>query len=304
MADGGRGLQLDAMRATTRMTPGPGRLLPLIVAGALAVASPGPADAQSGTITYTRVTTVEVDVPGEMAEVRSRLAEARERSFLLHFNPAASLMVPAPEDEGQESPPAVFPMTHANLDAVVEMFESIAASQENAVTRAYSGSGGAAAFRVLEGFEEVLRTDAPPSIDWELTDERRTHAGYRVTRATGWLDGGEIVAWFAPDIPVQAGPALYGGLPGMILVLSLNGGSTIYGATAVSLDGAEGEIVPPADEGRVVSPEEYRSFVSDKIGDMRRSFRRMRNQGRHLDDCALGGKAGRMSLSCFDRGGP
>ena len=285
------------------MTPGPGRRLPLIVAGALAVASPGPADAQGGTITYMRVTTVEVDVPGEMAEVRSRLAEARERSFLLHFNPSASLMVPAPEDEGQEPPPAVFPMTHANLDVLVEMFESIAASWESAVTRAYSGADGSPAVRVLEAFEEVLRTDALPEIAWQLADDRRTHAGYPVRRATAQSDGGEIVAWFAPDIPVQAGPALYGGLPGMILVLSLNGGSTIYGATAVSLDDTEEQIVPPADEGRVVSPEEYRSFVNDKIGDMRRSFRRMRNQGRHLDDCALGGKSGRMRLSCFDRGG-
>ena len=285
------------------LTRSHGRRLPWIVAGALAVASSGPADAQSGTITYTRVTTVDAEVPGEMAEVRNRLAETRDRSFLLHFNPSASLMVPAPEDEGQEPPPAVFPMTHGNLDVLVEMVESVAASQENAVTRAYSGSDGAPGVRVLEAFEEVLRTDAPPSVDWRLTDDQRTHAGYRVRRATALSDGGEMVAWFAPDIPVQAGPALYGGLPGMILVLSLNGGSTIYGATAVSLDGAEEPIVPPADEGRMVSPEEYQSFVKDEIGDMRRSFRRMRNQGRHLDECAVGGKNGRMRLSCFDRGG-
>lgn len=270
---------------------------------AFAIASTGVADAQSGTITYTRVATADVDVPGGMVEVRSRLAEARERSFLLHFNQSASLMVPAPDDEGEESPPAVFPMTHANLDIVVEISESIVASQENAVTRAYSGSDGAPGVRVLEAFEEVLRTDAPPSVDWRLTDDQRTHAGYPVRRATAQSDGGEMVAWFAPDIPVQAGPALYGGLPGMILVLSLNGGSTVYGATAVSLDGAEEQIVPPADEGRMVSPEEYQSFVRDEIGDMRRSLRRMRNQSRHLDDCALGGKNGRIRLSCFDRGG-
>lgn len=270
---------------------------------AFAIASTGVADAQSGTITYTRVATADVEVPGGMAEVRSRLAEARERSFLLHFNPSASLMVPAPDDEGEESPPAVFPMTHANLDIVVEISESIVASQENAVTRAYSGSDGAPGVRVLEAFEEVLRTDAPPSVDWRLTDDQRMHAGYRVRRATALSDGGEMVAWFAPDIPVEAGPALYGGLPGMILVLSLNGGSTVYGATAVSLDGAEEQIVPPADEGRMVSPEEYQSFVRDEIRDMRRSLRRMRNQGRHLDDCALGGKNGRIRLSCFDRGG-
>lgn len=275
----------------------------MVVAAALAVASPGVADAQSGTIAYTRVTTVDIDVSGEMAEARNRLAEARGRSFLLHFNPSASLMVPAAEDEGEESPPAVFPMTHGNLDAVVEMVESVAASQEDGLTRAYTNSDGAA-IRVLELFEEVLRLDVPPpDVEWAITDDHRTHLGYRATRATARLDGGEIVAWFVPDIPVQAGPALYGGLPGMILVLSLNGGSTIYGATGVSLNGAEEQIVPPPVEGRLVSQEEYQSFVKDEIRDMRRSLRGLRNRARHLDECALGGKSGRMTLSCFDRGG-
>ena len=291
------------MRATFQLNRSRGRSLLPIVGAVLAIASPAPADAQSGTITYTRVTTVDVEVPEEMAEARNRLAAARERSFLLHFDPASSLMVPAQEDEGEESPPAVFPMTHANLDAVVEMVESVAASQENGLTHAYANSDGAA-IRVLALFEEVLRTDVPPpDVEWTITDDHRTHLGYRATRATARRDSGEIVAWFAPDIPVQAGPALYGGLPGMILVLSLNGGSTIYGATAVSLDGAEEEIVPPADEARVVSQEEYRSFVNDEIRDMRRSLRGLRNRARHLDECALGGKSGRMTLSCFDRGG-
>jgi hypothetical protein len=111
------------------------------------------------------------------------------------------------------------------------------------------------------------------------------------------------VAWFAPDIPVQGGPALYGGLPGMILVLALNGGNTIYGATTVSLEGAGEEVVPPVDEGRAMSGEEYRDFVADEVRDMRRSLRRMRREARHLDDCAVGGQDGRMTLSCFDRGG-
>lgn len=291
------------MRATQLLTQDSGRYLPLTVAAALAIASPGLADAQSGTITYTRAIVMDVDVPREMEEARERLTMAREQSFLLHFNPSSSLMVPAPEDEGGEPLPAVFPMTNNNLDAVVGMVESIAASQENVLTQAYSSSDGAAV-RVLTLFQEVLRTDAPPpDIEWSITNDQRTHLGYRVTRATGRLDGDEIVAWFAADIPVQGGPALHGGLPGMILVLFLNGGSTNYGATAISLDGAEDEIVPPADEGRVVSGEAYQSFVSDKVKEMGRTLRSLRNRGRHLDECALAGKSGHMTLSCFDRGG-
>lgn len=273
----------------------------LIGAAALAVAAPASADAQSGTITYTHVTTVEVDAPEAMTEVRDRFAEAREKSFLLHFNPSSSLMVPAPEAEREESRPAVFPMTHSNLDALADMFEHEAASPENVLTHAYSGSGGAVAVRVFEVFQTVFRMDrAPLDTDWRTTDDQRVHLSHRVTRATARLNGGEVVAWFAPDIPVSGGPALFGGLPGMILVLSLNGGNTIYAATAVSLDGVDGEIAPPADGGRVMTPEEYGSFVSDEIRDMRRSFRRLRNQQRHLQRCALGVSSGQLRLPCFE----
>ena len=69
-------------------------------------------------------------------------------SLLLHFDPPSSLMVPAPEVEGEESPPAVFPMTHNNLAALADMFEHEAASPENVLTHTYSGSGGSAAVRV------------------------------------------------------------------------------------------------------------------------------------------------------------
>lgn len=276
----------------------------LVGAAALVVASPRSTDAQSGTITYTRAITVDVDVPQEMAVVLDRLVEGREKSFLLHFDPSASLMFPAPEGAGEESPPAVFSMTHNNLDALADMFQHEAESPENMLTHAYSGAEGITAVRVFEAFQTVFRMD-PVSLDdeWQLTGEQRMHLGHRVTRATARLGGREVVAWFAPGIPVQGGPALHGGLPGMILVLSLNGGSTVYAATAVSLDGPEGKIAPPADEGRMMAQEEYEPFVSEGVRDMRRSFRRLRNQRLNLQRCALGVTNGRLALSCFDREG-
>ena len=294
----------QASEVTEDMTSAKHRLW-LIGAAALAVASPASANPQSGTIAYTRGTTVDVDVPPEIAEVRDRFAEAREKSFLLHFDSASSLMVPAAEVEREESRPAVIPMTHNNLDALADIFEHEAASPENVLTHAYSGSGGAGAVRVFEVFQTLFRMDrAPLDNDWQVTDDQRLHLSHRVTRATARLNGGEVVAWFAPDIPVPGGPALYGGLPGMILVLALNSGNTIYAATAVSLDGADGEIVPPEEEGRVMTREEYESFVSDGIRDMRRSLRRLRNQARHLQQCAFRVRSGRLALSCFDpRGG-
>ncbi|MXX56641.1 MAG: GLPGLI family protein [Gemmatimonadetes bacterium] len=276
-------------------------LLRLIGPAALAVAAPASADAQGGTITYSRSTIIEVDAPEDMAAVLNLLAQEWQKSFLLHFDPSSSLMIPGPEVEGENPPPALFPMTHNNLDALVDMFEHQATSPENVLAYAYSDSGGAVAVRGFDVFRTEFRMDhAGLDAEWQITDDRRMHLSYQVTRATATLDGGEVVAWFAPDIPVPSGPALFGGLPGMILVLALNGGNTVYAATAVSLDGVDNEIVPPENEERLMTQDEYDSFVSDEIRDMRRQFRRLRNQGPHLEQCALARRNGRLSLSCFD----
>ncbi len=86
-----------------------------------------------------------------------------------------------------------------------------------------------------------------------------------VQEATAVHNGAEIEAWFTPQIPVQAGPADFGGLPGLILVLSVDGGHLLYSATEVNLEGlGDVEIAPPT-EGDMVTREEYEALVAEKI---------------------------------------
>jgi len=70
-------------------------------------------------------------------------------------------------------------------------------------------------------------------------------------------DTASIVAWFAPDIPVSAGPAEYQGqLPGLILELNVNEGRLIFIAT---------EITAKADVSAIKAPTGKKRYTQDEF---------------------------------------
>ena len=97
-------------------------------------------------------------------------------------------------------------------------------------------------------------------------------------KATAEHDSTTIEAWFTPEIPVSAGPGLYGGLPGLILVVSVNDGHTVYSATEVSLTAVEDGVVKPPDDGQEVSREEYEKIVAEKLAELEATQRSRRTR--------------------------
>ena len=74
---------------------------------------------------------------------------------------------------------------------------------------------------------------------------------------------------------MESSPALYGGLPGMILALSVNDGVTTYMATEVVLEAVEDGLIQVPEDGQATSPEVYRSYVSSFAMEVISSFRDM-----------------------------
>ena len=68
-----------------------------------------------------------------------------------------------------------------------------------------------------------------PRYQWNISTESKEIMGLQTYKAT---IGDSITAWFCPTIPVQDGPGLYCGLPG--LILDLEDGQTIYSCTAIN----------------------------------------------------------------------
>jgi len=88
----------------------------------------------------------------------------------------------------------------------------------------------------------------------------------------------EIVAWFAPAIPVQHGPDVYGGLPG--LILELNAGNTTLLCSEITMNPENQTELKPAKKGDVVTQEEYDATLKQKMEEMQQRFRGRGRGGR------------------------
>lgn len=83
--------------------------------------------------------------------------------------------------------------------------------------------------------ENFLLTDSIRKINWKLTSEMRTIAGYECRRANALImDSIYVVAFYTDKIPVSGGPESFSGLPGMILGIALPHDNTTWFAKTVT----------------------------------------------------------------------
>lgn len=79
-----------------------------------------------------------------------------------------------------------------------------------------------------------------------------------------------VIAWFTPDIPVNHGPGLYWGLPG--LILEVNDGSTILICDRIVLNPKEDVKVEFPKKGKTVTQAEYEKMQDEKLKEMQEMY--------------------------------
>lgn len=115
---------------------------------------------------------------------------------------------------------------------------------------------------------QFLVTEEPLDIEWTLTQEAAEFLGYPAYKATASVAEKAVEAWFTPSIAAPVGPERYGGLPGLILVLTEDGGRRTFVAREVSLEPLDAALVPPT-EGQPMTREEYDALVREKMEALR-----------------------------------
>ncbi|MDE2761292.1 MAG: GLPGLI family protein [Gemmatimonadota bacterium] len=250
----------------------------------LLLAGPAPLGGQQGTITYTHSVNLDVELPPELAMMGLDIPPAVSQDMLLHFEPSASLLVPAPKKKARTRE-GMFEM---RMVAEMSMFLSMrgmgkkASVSRSPAAESYVDLGEG---RMVETHQFMGRTfrvvHQRPEYQWRLTGEQAEHLGYMVIKATAEHDSTAIEAWFTPQIPVAGGPGRYGGLPGMILVVSVDHGHTKYFATEIALGDVEEGLIRRPEKGDEMSQEEYDDMVEEKTEEMRKRFgaRRRGNGG-------------------------
>ena len=256
-----------------------------VAASGLAVfAAPALLAAQQGTVTYTHVVKRETQLPPVFAERLRGRSPTRTSTVLLHFSPTKSLMIRSPDDPRETG--RRFRGGDRAGDAA-DARRARMAGRSGFGARPGGNPGAASVLRAAYvDYEEGTLVETRrflgrtfrvkrerPSFAWRIAAEQAEHLGYAVMKATAEHDSTTVEAWFTPQIPVPGGPASYGGLPGMILVLSLNDGQTRYQATEVSLRELEAGLIGPPGDGDEVTREEFEQLVRERLEEMARSRR-------------------------------
>lgn len=82
--------------------------------------------------------------------------------------------------------------------------------------------------------QKYLVQDSLRRLEWKAKDDIRIIAGYKCHKAVSIIcDSVYVVAFYAEDIPVNGGPEMFSGLPGMILELAIPRLHTTWVATKV-----------------------------------------------------------------------
>ncbi|MFV0187223.1 GLPGLI family protein [Empedobacter falsenii] len=116
---------------------------------------------------------------------------------------------------------------------------------------------------------------------WQLSRETKKIIGFDVKKATAIIDSTTTVtAWYAPSIAIKDGPAMYNGLPGLILELDINNTKRkgVESHTIRSIEVKEVQNLKPFDqpkEKNVISEKEFETMSKKQM----ERFKKMRSEG-------------------------
>ncbi|MBK5271724.1 MAG: GLPGLI family protein [Bacteroidia bacterium] len=102
--------------------------------------------------------------------------------------------------------------------------------------------------------ETFLVEDSTLKIKWKITPDTRIIAGFECRKAVGIIDDSiGVFAFYTDEIMISGGPESIGGLPGMILGLSVPRLHATWFATGVQVNGVNISSVTPATKGKKVT---------------------------------------------------
>lgn len=227
-------------------------LLSLVV-----LCSKGFGQSQSGTVYYDESIQMEIHLPPGM-QLPADFPKASAFKKVLTFTPEASVYQNAPQEEV------------TNEIQTEGMQVRFTRSIPDDIYYKDLNTGLKTEKRVF--LEKVfIIEDSLPTYQWKITAEQKMVLNYVTQKATLMLDTVEVVAWFAPQIPAQNGPEGFGGLPGLILELTLDNGRRQLVATEIKLVAPDTPLEKPM-KGKKISQVEFDKIREEKLAEMRAQY--------------------------------
>jgi GLPGLI family protein len=225
-----------------------------------------------GTVIYERTTTLHIMLDGMNPSMQNTLPKSRAEKLELDFAANQSIWKAAPkeiEDEPLQDEGGIQIRFAGNDDVIYCNFnEGTTVEKRDLMDKTF------------------IVDDSLRKMKWKITGETKTVLGHTCSKAitsryekrmqaslsNGTVEQKEVndtatvVAWFAMDIPVSAGPGEYQGqLPGLILEMDIHDGKQTYKAISIS-DKTDVAAIKPPKGKKHYSREEFKK-EQKKISD-------------------------------------
>lgn len=248
---------------------------------ALGIASVSNAQQKEGKITYERVSQMQVRFTGMTEEMQRMIPKSRTEKFELLFGNNQSLWKQAENDNDDDNT--------FSSDGGGMQIRMVAAGSNDVLYNNFETSQKVEQRDMFD--KKFIIDDSIRPLKWKMTGETKSILAHNCMKATtvqitqqmqmrmtdGKMerkevaDTSNIVAWFATDIPVSAGPAEYQGqLPGVILEMDVHDGRQVYHATEVATKVALADIKAPTGK-KHYTPQEFRVEREKMMAEMQKN---------------------------------
>ncbi|MDX1283880.1 MAG: GLPGLI family protein [Draconibacterium sp.] len=209
----------------------------------------------SGKVVYEEVMKLEIKLEGDAAQFAHMLPKERKSNKVLYFNQESSLYENKAKEEDE-----TMSMSSGHANVMIKMAEP-----ENKVFTDLESK------KRIEQREFMTRTFLIADIaeqKWKMTGKQKMILDFPCQEATIEKDSIIYSAWFTPAIPVSAGPANYGGLPGLILAIESSDGKRSTTATSVEFAEVGKDLLSKPKKGKKVTRDEFDQIVQEKMKEM------------------------------------
>ncbi len=213
---------------------------------------------KSGKVVYEETMKIEIHLEGDAAALAASLPKERKSKKSLIFNEGASLYTNVKQEEATAEQVA----GEGNTMVMMKMMEP-----DN---KMYTDFAAKKQIEQREFMTRMFLIEKELGVsDWKLTGNTKDVLGYSCQEATRLSkDSTAIVAWFAPALPIPAGPGEYLNLPGMVLAVDLDNGKRTIVAQSIEPAVVDNKMLAKPKEGKKTTEAEFKKIVEDKMKEM------------------------------------
>lgn len=226
----------------------------LIATSLLTIIAAKAQESLMGRVTYEHLIKLEIQLEGAAAQYADLIPRERRTEKILWYNSEATLF------ENGAPQQSDMPTQAGQANVMIRMAEP-----DNKI---YTRLADGAQIEQRDFMTRLFLIEEQPVRQWKLTGQQKLILDMPCMEAVMGEGDKKVTAWFTPIIPVSSGPANYGGLPGLILMLETADGRQVYTAVKVEQEITGAAAIVQPDKGRKVTREEFNDIVAEKMKEM------------------------------------